>query len=126
MKFDDFLKIGGGLFAIFFLGNFGMKVGPLHLNHILGGFAILYVLLDVINRNRKKDPNAPFDSSSMNLKLLQIPIVFIFVGIYFAYYSPLPIKMYYGFELNKMIGFGIIGLQVLVMIRYVTQSKKKE
>jgi hypothetical protein len=124
MKTNDFLKIGFGLFSIFFLGNFGIKVGPLYFNQLLGGFAILYVLLDVINRNRKKDTNTPFDRSSMNLKLLQIPIIFIFVGLYFAYNSPLPAKIYYGFPLNKMIGFGIVALQVLIMIKYLTQSKK--
>ncbi len=124
MKFEDFLKIGLAIVSIFFIGNFGIKIGPLYLNQLLGILAIFYVIVGVVNRNKKQNPNEPIATKSLNLKLVQIPIVFIFVGIYFAYYSPLPVKMYYGFELNKIIGFGIIGLQVLVIIRYITQYKK--
>ncbi len=101
----------------------GMKVGPLHMNQLLGGLAILYVLYDVFSRNRNANKEG-FDHTGMNIKFLQIPIVFIFTGIYFAYYSPLPTKMYYGFEQNKIIGFGIIGLQVLMIIRFLTKPKK--
>jgi hypothetical protein len=130
MKFNDFLKIGGAIFAIFFLGDYGIQYGPLSLVQILGGFALFYTLYTIFSRNEKEDSDTPkdnnttFNRTGLNLKLIQTPIIFIFVGLYFAYNSPLPAKIYYGFPLNKIIGFGIIGIQVLSIIRYLTQSKK--